>query len=151
MNAASKIQDHAIIGDGRSAALVARDGTIDWLCWPRFDSPSLFGRLLDRNVGGSWRIAPVEPARFQRRYLDETNVLQTQCHTNRGTVSLTDFMPAATEEQKRTMLWPEHEIVRQIECEQGGGNRSRFRSATGLRAGKRSVARHWTLRTAIGN
>jgi GH15 family glucan-1,4-alpha-glucosidase len=114
-----KIQDYAIIGDGRSAALVSRDGSIDWLCWPRFDSPSLFGRLLDRQAGGFWRIAPAEPVDVERRYLDATNVLQTQFHTASGTVVLTDFMSAASEEQKSRTLWPEHELVRRVECVQG--------------------------------
>jgi len=119
INVTPKIQDYAVIGDGRSAALVSRDGSIDWLCWPRFDSPSLFGRLLDRCIGGSWHIAPPEPARTERRYIDGTNVLQTRFQTAAGVVVLTDFMPAASEEQKGRMLWPEHELVRQVECEQG--------------------------------
>lgn len=119
MRATPKIQDYGLIGDGRSAALVSRDGSIDWLCWPRFDSPSMFGRLLDRHVGGSWRIAPVETARIERRYLDRTNVLQTRFRTSTGTIVLTDFMIAASEEQKARLLWPEHELLRLVECEQG--------------------------------
>jgi len=119
MRSTPKIQDYAVIGDGRSAALVSRDGSIDWLCWPRFDSPSLFGRLLDRRAGGFWSIAPAEPARSERRYIDGTNVLQTHFYTAAGVVVLTDFMPAASEEQKRKLLWPEHELVRLVECEQG--------------------------------
>jgi GH15 family glucan-1,4-alpha-glucosidase len=107
MSAITKIQDYGIIGDGRSAALVSREGSIDWLCWPRFDSPSLFGRLLDRRIGGSWSIVPGEPAQIERRYIERTNVLQTRFNTNAGTILLTDFMPAASEEQNGTMLWPE--------------------------------------------
>src|SRR5688572_18551762 len=118
-HAIPKIQDYAVIGDGRSAALVSRDGSIDWLCWPRFDSPSLFGRILDRRKGGSWSIAPTAPARIGRRYIDGTNVLQTRFHTDTGEVVLTDFMPATSEKQKGEMLWPEHELVRLVECEQG--------------------------------
>src|SRR2546427_7470408 len=108
--ATPKIQDYAVIGDGRSAALVSREGSLDWLCWPRFDSPSLFGRLLDRRLGGFWSITPTEPARTERRYLDGTNVLQTRFQATTGTVVLTDFMPAASEEQKGSVLWPEHEL-----------------------------------------
>jgi GH15 family glucan-1,4-alpha-glucosidase len=119
MRATPKIQDYAVIGDGRSAALVSRDGAVDWLCWPRFDSPSLFGALLDRRAGGFWRIAPTEPARIERRYIDGANVLQSRFHTAAGAVVLTDFMPAASEEQKGGLLWPEHELSRRVECEQG--------------------------------
>ena len=113
-----KIQDYAAIGDGRSAALVSRGGSIDWLCWPRFDSPSLFGALLDRR-GGAWSVTPADPAEIERRYLDGTNVLQTRFRTATGAVTLTDFMPAIAEEDKRRLLLPEHELVRRVECEQG--------------------------------
>ncbi|MGH7962547.1 MAG: glycoside hydrolase family 15 protein [Candidatus Binatia bacterium] len=119
MKATPKIQDYAVIGNGRSAALVSRDGSIDWLCWPRFDSPSLFGGLLDHQVGGAWSIAPAGPARVERRYLDATNVLQTRFHTATGVLILTDFMAAFSEEEKRQSLQPEHELVRRMECEQG--------------------------------
>ncbi len=119
MRPTPKIQDHAIIGEGRSVALVSRDGSLDWLCWPRFDSPSLFGALLDPQTGGSWDIAPTEPARTERCYLNETNVLQTRFTTPTGVLVLIDFMPAASEGQKQCLLWPEQEIIRRVECEQG--------------------------------
>ncbi len=119
MRATPKIQDYAVIGDGRSAALISREGFLDWLCWPRFDSPSLFGGLLDLRRGGTWSITPTELARIERRYIDRTNVLQTRFRTKTGIVVLTDFMPATSEEEKRRMLWPEHELLRQVECEQG--------------------------------
>jgi GH15 family glucan-1,4-alpha-glucosidase len=115
----SKIQDYAVIGDGRSAALVSRHGSLDWLCWPRFDSPSLFAGLLDQEVGGSWSIGPTETARVARCYLADTNVLQTRFRTAGGVLVLTDFMPAASEQEKKQRLWPEQELVRQVKCEQG--------------------------------
>jgi GH15 family glucan-1,4-alpha-glucosidase len=114
-----KIQDYAVIGDCRSAALISRGGSIDWLCWPQFDSPSLFGALLDRDAGGTWTITPSQTQRTERRYVDRTNVLETRFHTARGVVAITDFMPVASEEQKRTILWPEHELLRFVECREG--------------------------------
>ena len=119
MCAIPKIQDYAAIGNGRSVALVSRPGSIDWLCWPRFDSPSLFGRLLDMKLGGNWSISPTEPATIERRYINSTNVLHTRFQTAKGTIALVDFMPAASEKQKQQLLWPEHELVRKVECEQG--------------------------------
>jgi GH15 family glucan-1,4-alpha-glucosidase len=119
MRAMPKIEDYAMIGNCRSAALVSRYGSIDWLCWPRFDSSSLFGRLLDPKAGGAWSINPAQPAGVERRYIGETNVLQTRFRTQAGAIVLTDFMPAASEQQKRCLLWPEHELLRHVRCEQG--------------------------------
>jgi GH15 family glucan-1,4-alpha-glucosidase len=120
MNAATpKIQDYAIIGDGRSAALVSNRGSIDWLCWPRFDSASIFAAILDPKIGGHWSIRPVQPSQSARRYIDQTNVLETTFSSESGKVVLTDFMPVTSEQRKEQMLWPEHELVRQVKCEQG--------------------------------
>lgn len=114
-----KIKDYAIIGNGRSAALVSLNGSIDWLCWPRFDSPSLFGGLLDQQIGGSWTISPLEPAKIQREYIEGTNVLKTRFLTDSGVFTITDWMTAFSEEEKQKSLQPEQEIIRLVECEQG--------------------------------
>ncbi|HVY16383.1 MAG TPA: glycoside hydrolase family 15 protein [Rhodopila sp.] len=90
---ASAIEDYAIIGDCRTAALVSRTGSIDWLCWPRFDSPACFAALLGTPQNGYWRIAPVEPTtRITRRYLPGTMILETLFETASGSVALIDFM-----------------------------------------------------------
>ncbi|MEX2101342.1 MAG: trehalase-like domain-containing protein, partial [Actinomycetota bacterium] len=70
------IADHALLSDCHSAALVTREGSIDWLCLPRFDSPSVFGRLLGEDAG-HWSITPVDEAEVSRRYLEGTMVLET--------------------------------------------------------------------------
>jgi GH15 family glucan-1,4-alpha-glucosidase len=113
------IQDYGIIGNGRSAALVGRSGSIDWLCWPRFDSPSLFAALLDRARGGHFAIAPVAPFTATRAYARDSNVLVTTFTTRDGEVSLTDLMPILSEEDKATTLFPEHEILRICACVAG--------------------------------
>jgi GH15 family glucan-1,4-alpha-glucosidase len=115
----SKIKDYAIIGDGRSAALISKRGSLDWLCWPRFDSPSIFAAIVDPNVGGHWSICPAADAKVSRRYIENTNVLQTTFGTASGKVVLTDFMSVTSEANKHQRLWPEHELVRQIRCEGG--------------------------------
>jgi GH15 family glucan-1,4-alpha-glucosidase len=114
-----KIQDYAIIGNGRSAALISSHGSIDWLCWPRFDSASIFAAVLDPQIGGHWSIRPSQDSEITRRYVHNTNVLQTEFSTASGKIVLTDFMSVASEEQKKKQLWPEHELVRQVKCTEG--------------------------------
>jgi GH15 family glucan-1,4-alpha-glucosidase len=111
------IQDHAIVGDGRSAALVARDGAVSWLCWPRFDSPSLFGALLDAERGGVFSIRPTGPSVVTRRYLGDTNVLETRFETADGACRITDAMTVAG--RNDDVLQAEHELVRRVECDRG--------------------------------
>jgi len=90
---ASVIEDYALIGDCHTAALVSRDGSIDWLCWPRFDSPACFAALLGSPRNGRWLITPAEPVtRVERRYHPGTMVLETEFHTHNGSVALIDFM-----------------------------------------------------------
>jgi GH15 family glucan-1,4-alpha-glucosidase len=90
----SRIEDYALIGDCDTAALVTRDGSIDWLCWPRFDSGACFAALLGSAENGRWLIAPTDPTpRITRRYRDGTLILETQFETAEGAVTLIDFMP----------------------------------------------------------
>ena len=88
------IEDYAVIGDTETAALVGRDGSIDWLCVPRFDSGAIFAALLGTEEHGRWLIAPASPIRAtRRRYRGDTMVLETEFDTDEGTVRLIDFMP----------------------------------------------------------
>ena len=94
---AGRIEDYALIGDMQTAALVGRDGSIDWLCLPRFDSSACFTRLLGNSDHGYWRIAPSASsggkADAKRHYQGDTLILATEWRTATGTVRLTDFMP----------------------------------------------------------
>ena len=85
--------DHALIGNGRVLALVAPDTSIDWLCLPRFDSPSIFGRLLDEAKGGSWRIEAVGGIQSRQQYVRNTNVVTTTVETETGSFEVIDFAP----------------------------------------------------------
>jgi len=109
------IEDYAMIGDSRSAALVSKDGSIDWLCWPRYDSRSVFARLLDVKRGGHFAIHPPDRYSVRRRYIDDTNVLETTFETDTGAVRLVDLMPALTEEEKRSRLLPLRQLLRRVE------------------------------------
>lgn len=89
-----RIEDYALIGDCETAALVGRNGSIDWLCWPAFDSDACFAAILGTHKNGRWLIAPRENApRISRRYLGNTLILETRFETKSGTVALIDFMP----------------------------------------------------------
>lgn len=88
------LEEYALIGDCETAALVGRNGSIDWLCWPNFASAACFARLLGSDENGFWRLAPKEKVvRTSRRYEPDTLVLKTICETKSGTVEITDFMP----------------------------------------------------------
>jgi GH15 family glucan-1,4-alpha-glucosidase len=89
-----KIEDYGLIGDCETVALVCRDGSIDWLCWPAFDSDAMFAALLGTTRNGRWLIAPAEEIkRTSRRYWDDTLILETRFETASGVVALIDFMP----------------------------------------------------------
>jgi len=90
---AGRIEDYALIGDCETAALVCNDGSIDWLCWPAFDSEACFAALLGDKNNGRWRIAPAGDSKMSRRYRGETLILETRFETAEGAVTLIDFMP----------------------------------------------------------
>jgi len=113
------LSSYAIIGDCRSAALISRDGSIDWLCLPRFDSPSFFNRLLDWRRGGHWSIIPQCSYSSRRWYGDTSAVLVTEFQTERGSFRLTDAMPVSSETEKRTRLSPFRSLIRRLEGLEG--------------------------------
>jgi GH15 family glucan-1,4-alpha-glucosidase len=89
-----RIEDYGLIGDCETAALVGRDGSIDWLCWPSFDSDACFAALLGTSRHGRWLIAPADEIKStSRRYWDNTLILETRFETESGTVAVIDFMP----------------------------------------------------------
>src|SRR4051812_10457786 len=88
------LEDYALIGDCETAALVSRAGSIDWLCWPRFDSPACFAALLGTSEHGRWLVEAAEPdARVRRAYRGHTLILETTIETAGGAVTVIDFMP----------------------------------------------------------
>ena len=115
MNTYPLISDHGLIGDLQTAALVATDGTIDWFCSPRFDSPSIFASLLDREKGGHFSIRPkAETFDAKQLYFPDTAVLVTRFLTEEGVGELVDFMPATGEAASER-----HRLVRVVRCVRG--------------------------------
>jgi GH15 family glucan-1,4-alpha-glucosidase len=95
---ASAIEDYALLGDTHTAALVGRDGSIDWLCLPRFDSAACFAALVGDEDNGRWRLAPRADVRaVRRRYRGDTLVLETDFETGEGSIRVVDFMPRRKE------------------------------------------------------
>lgn len=110
------LSEYGIIGDMRTAALVSVDGSIDWCCLPRFDSPSVFGRLLDRRRGGFWSVHPSGPFRSSAAYEPGTNILTTRFETAGGDLEVLDFMPALEWDRQ---LASHHEIHRRLRAVRG--------------------------------
>ena len=92
------IAEYALLSDCRSAALVHTDGSVDWLCFPRFDAPSVFGRLLDKSAG-HWSIRPTGDAETSRSYVEDTMLLEATFRTSTGTVVLVDALAVGPNER----------------------------------------------------
>jgi len=136
-----EISDHGLIGDLQTAALVSTDGTIDWFCYPRFDSPSIFGSLLDHDRGGHFRIGPDQDDYASRQlYFPDTAILITRFMTPDGVGEVVDFMPVvegrATDRHRLVRLL---RVVRGTLCASGwryslasitGVSRTNWRSMT---------------------
>ncbi len=116
----NRIADYALIGDCHSAALVGRDGSIDWACLPSFDSPAIFCAILDPRCGGSWSVAPRDATQATRAYLPGTNVLVTALTTAGGVLEVTDCMPVErTDPGEPRRLEAHAAIMRRARCTAG--------------------------------
>jgi GH15 family glucan-1,4-alpha-glucosidase len=108
------ISEYALLSDSHTAALVSRAGSVDWLCFPRFDAPAIFGRLLD-DTAGYWTIRPTGEARVSRQYVERALVLQTRFETDRGQVTLTDALAVGPNERGHELgAHTPHALLRQV-------------------------------------
>jgi alpha,alpha-trehalase len=113
---------HALLSDCHSAALVTKDGSVDWLCLPRFDSPSVFGRLLD-DAAGHWSIRPAGKYTTRRRYLDRTLVLETTFRAGSGAVVLTDALATGADNRGHMLgSGAPHLLIRSVTCVEGSAD-----------------------------
>ncbi len=111
-----QIGAYGVIGNTRTMSLLGYDGSVDWCCLPRFDSPSVFAAILDRRVGGSWRLTPVGRGQASQSYLKNTNILVTEFDVNGSRVIATDFMPCSN---SRDAWAAPPEIHRILNCIEG--------------------------------
>jgi GH15 family glucan-1,4-alpha-glucosidase len=139
------IADYGVIGDGRTVALVALDGTIDWLCLPDIDSPSVFGALLDAERGGAFRLSPSVTFSAERRYLPDTNLIETTFHTSAGTVRVTDCL-----NMPLRGLPPTRELARRIEGLEGSVPME-WAATPRFRFGERSPRFGWRGRIPVAS
>jgi GH15 family glucan-1,4-alpha-glucosidase len=116
----NRIGDYALIGDCHSAALVGRDGSIDWACFPRFDSPAVFAKILDEDRGGSFLVSPEGIVESRRRYVPGTNVLESTFRCDGGELVVTDCMPLRSDGKDPRQLHTHHSILRRLTCTDGG-------------------------------
>jgi GH15 family glucan-1,4-alpha-glucosidase len=109
------IAGYGVIGDLHTAALVGRQGSIDWWCPPRYDAPSVFGAILDARRGGRWSVAPETPFTSEQRYLPGTNILETNFHLDQGgLLSVADFMPLGAEREGKSAIFRRIRGVRSL-------------------------------------
>ncbi|KAI8922134.1 glucan 1,4-alpha-glucosidase-like protein [Powellomyces hirtus] len=111
------IENYGMIGNMRTVAMSGTDGSIDFFCYPKFDSPSIFARILDQHKGGHFHIFPLGESRHKQQYLPNSNILQTRFLSDQGVVHITDFMPVPARERHRKPLL--HWLNRVVECKRG--------------------------------
>lgn len=135
------IGEYALLSDCRSAALVSRDGTVDWLCFPRFDSPAVFAGLLDDD-GGHWSLRPTGEASAQRRYVDGTMVLETSYRTSGGAAVVVDAMAVGRNDRGHDLgAESPGVLLRRVTCTEGSMAFALQYAPTRVRADPSAAAR----------